>query len=207
MGESAGGGSILHHITAYGGTQAAPPFQQAILQSPAYVPRPYASQAENSYAIFLKSAGVSSVEGLRGLSSYVLQMANKASQTSVFYGTFQFGVVPDGNYVPALPEALLNRGRYHQNVKVMTAHNTFEGKRYTDPAATANDSFDAYMLDYFPEADSGVLSTLSTKIYPAVYNGSHPYTDAFGRLMLAISEFTFTCHAYWTTFYLGSQIG
>lgn len=63
------------------------------------------------------------------------------------------------------------------------------------------------MLEYFPEADSGVLSPWSTKIYPAVYNGSHPYTDAFGRLMLAISEFTFTCHAFWTTLYLGSQIG
>lgn len=34
MGESAGGGSIMHQITAFGGLQGPAPFQQAILQSP-----------------------------------------------------------------------------------------------------------------------------------------------------------------------------
>ena len=33
-GESAGGGSIMHQITAFGGLKGAAPFQQAILQSP-----------------------------------------------------------------------------------------------------------------------------------------------------------------------------
>ena len=34
MGESAGGGSIMHQITAFGGLNGPAPFQQAILQSP-----------------------------------------------------------------------------------------------------------------------------------------------------------------------------
>jgi cholinesterase len=38
MGESAGGASITHQITAYGGMQANVPFQQAILQSAAWLP-------------------------------------------------------------------------------------------------------------------------------------------------------------------------
>ncbi|RAL65860.1 hypothetical protein DID88_005523 [Monilinia fructigena] len=38
MGESAGAGSILHHITAYGGTKDRAPFQRAIPQSPAFIP-------------------------------------------------------------------------------------------------------------------------------------------------------------------------
>jgi carboxylesterase type B len=38
MGESAGGGSIMHHITANGG-KSAPAFKRAILQSPAFMPQ------------------------------------------------------------------------------------------------------------------------------------------------------------------------
>lgn len=34
MGESAGGGSIMHQITAFGNQQGPAPFQQAIMQSP-----------------------------------------------------------------------------------------------------------------------------------------------------------------------------
>ena len=34
MGESAGGGSIMHQITAFGGLEGRVPFQQAIMQSP-----------------------------------------------------------------------------------------------------------------------------------------------------------------------------
>ena len=38
MGESAGGGSIMHHLTAKGGNTT-PVFNKAILQSATYVPR------------------------------------------------------------------------------------------------------------------------------------------------------------------------
>ena len=34
LGESAGGGSIMHQITAHGGLKGPAPFQQAIMQSP-----------------------------------------------------------------------------------------------------------------------------------------------------------------------------
>ena len=36
IGESAGGGSILHQITAFGGFQGPVPFQQGVLQSPGF---------------------------------------------------------------------------------------------------------------------------------------------------------------------------
>src|ERR1700727_1717976 len=38
IGESAGAGSIMHQITAFGGLQGPAPFQQAILQSPGFLP-------------------------------------------------------------------------------------------------------------------------------------------------------------------------
>lgn len=206
MGESAGGGSILHHLTAYGGEKDAPLFQQAILQSPAYVPRPYESQADASVSVLLDAANVSTLAELVQLDTYDLQVANKLSQTSDIYGTFQFGPAPDGSFVPELPEKLLSSGRYHQGVKVMVAHNTFEGKRYTDPAATNSSAFDTYMESYFPEANASTLESLSTRIYPAVYNDtSLPWSTPFDRLMTAIEEFTFVCHAYFIGEALGVQ--
>lgn len=208
MGESAGGGSIMHHLTAYGGEKDAPQFQQAILQSPAYVPRPYASQAEDSFSILLSTANVSTLAELTELDTYDLQVANKLSQTSDFYGTFQFGPAPDGSYVPDLPEKLLASGQYHQGVKVVVAHNTYEAQKYTDPAATNSSAFDTYMDLYFPEANASVLEELSTSLYPAVYNDtSLPWTTPFDRLLTAISEFTFTCHAYFIGEALGTTVG
>lgn len=204
MGESAGAGSIIHHITAYGGQNFTPQFQKAILQSPAYVPRPYASQAEDSYSILLNTANVSSLAGLAALDTYSLQVANKLAQSSDFYGAFQFGPAPDGTFVPDLPEKLITNGDYHKDIKVLVAHNTFEGEKYTDPAATNSSDFDTYMKLYFPEAPQDVLDELSTTVYPAVYNDtSLPWTTAFDRLMNAVSDFTFSCHAY----FLGSALG
>lgn len=206
IGESAGAGSILHHLTAYGGQQDAPLFQQAVLQSPAYVPRPYKTQAEESFSILLASANVSTLAELVELDTHDLQIANKLSQTSDFYGTFQFGPAPDGSFVPELPETLLASGQYHKGVQVMVAHNTFEGQRYTDPAATNSTAFNTYMKLYFPEANSSVLEELVTKIYPAVYNDtSLPWSTPFDRLKTAIGDFTFACHAYFVGEALGVQ--
>lgn len=197
MGESAGGGSILHHLTAYGGQQDAPLFHQAILQSPAYIPRPYESEAKASFAVLLKTANVSTLAELKALDTYDLQVANKLSQSSNFYGTFQFGAAPDGSFVPDMPEKLFASGAYHKGVKVIVAHNTFEGTRYTDPAATNSSAFDTNMKLYFPSASSSMLEELSTTVYPAVYDdASLPWTTPFERLRTAIEEFTFTCHAY-----------
>lgn len=198
MGESAGAGSIAHHITAYGGQNATPQFHQAILQSPAYVPRPYAAQAEDSFAVLLAAANVSALADLSALDTYDMQIANKLSQEADFYGTFQFGVAPDGSFVPDLPEKLFAQGAYHKGIKVLVAHNTFEGEKYTDPDATNSSAFDEYMKLYFPYAPASLLQELSESVYPAVYNDTtmFPWTTPFDRLMTAVSDFTFSCHAY-----------
>jgi carboxylesterase type B len=91
MGESAGGGSIMHQITAYGGVEA--PFQQAILQSPAFIPRPLVSQSESAFQSLLKFANVSTLAELRKVDTLVLQQANKLTQALAFYGTFTFGML------------------------------------------------------------------------------------------------------------------
>lgn len=91
MGESAGGGSIMHQITAYGGNKGPVPFQQAIPQSPAFQPIPGNFQPETTTLQFLKALNVSTVQEARGLSSMELRNANSAVVGAAGYGQFTFG--------------------------------------------------------------------------------------------------------------------
>lgn len=197
MGESAGGGSILHHITAYGGNDVTPLFQQAVLQSPAFIPTSLKNTTNTAFANFLAFANVSTLEEARQLDTLTLQNANKKTQALAFYGTFSFGPAPDGNYVPDLPGKLLLEGRYAKNIDIIAAHNINEAGHYTPPTATSSDNFTTYMKLYFPAISAENLEYLTTELFPPVYDGSQPYTTPFGRLDIAISDFTFTCSTRW----------
>ncbi|KKY23188.1 putative carboxylesterase family protein [Phaeomoniella chlamydospora] len=87
IGESAGGGSIFHQITAFAG-QKPVPFQQAVLQSAAWLPTPSGFQQELVYQEFLGRLNVSTLEEARQLPSEVLQEANYAQIAAASYGTF-----------------------------------------------------------------------------------------------------------------------
>jgi carboxylesterase type B len=60
IGESAGGGSIMHQITAYGGKEVLT-FNKAIAQSPAYVPYISPDQQEANLQKFLSLLNVSTL--------------------------------------------------------------------------------------------------------------------------------------------------
>lgn len=93
IGESAGAGSIMHHITAYGGSKGEGqlPFQQAVMQS-ASIHNPTQSKLleEQIFQSFLDAAGVRSLEEARSLPSETLQMANKKIIYSAPYGLYIF---------------------------------------------------------------------------------------------------------------------
>jgi carboxylesterase type B len=81
FGESAGGGSIMHQITAYGGTRGKVSFQQAIPQSPGWWPIQSDVQTENTYQAFLRLTNTSSLAELRALPSEALNRANAQQVT------------------------------------------------------------------------------------------------------------------------------
>lgn len=137
MGESAGAGSIIHHITANGGTST-PIFKRAIIQSPAFLPqyphpefisygRYHAEQLETQFASFAASAGClsPSLACLRGLGSAELQKANLAETNKATYGHFQFGPAVDGVFVQDLPGRELMNGRFAKGVDIMVGHNRY----------------------------------------------------------------------------------
>lgn len=111
MGESAGGGSITHHLTAYGGRKPAP-FQQAIIQSPAWTPMPSTTISEQRVHEFLRFANVSSIAEARDLPTDQLMDANDAQIFASPHGSYGFGPSVDGEYVTQDPKVALSQGQF-----------------------------------------------------------------------------------------------
>jgi cholinesterase len=94
FGESAGGSSIMHHITAYGGqtTVGSTPFQAALTQSAAIYPYTSQSDLDKTFNAYLAEAGVNSLSELRQLSSATLQKASLSIISQAPTGTFGWGM-------------------------------------------------------------------------------------------------------------------
>lgn len=194
MGESAGGGSIMHQITAYGGTVPAP-FQQAIPQSPGFSPIPSNFYQEEIFQQFLNVLNVKTIEEARQLPSSVLIAAN-AAQVGLrsMYGSYTYGPVVDGSFVPGLPGKLLLQGAFDKSVRVMVGHNSDEGVYFADARVTDDTALAAFIRRSFPGIQDSVVNYVVKTLYPAVYDGSQPYSNGLDRTILIISELIFTCN-------------
>lgn len=116
-GLSAGAGSILHHLTAYGGskTDEAPLFERAAMWSPAFQwGYDRAGALEETFHNFTTKAKCSSSNALKCLkkaSTHDLSRANQeVVSAAIERGMFPFGPAVDGDLVPELPAALLSQG-------------------------------------------------------------------------------------------------
>ena len=125
FGESAGGGSIMHQITAYGGKDPVP-FQQALAQSPGFFPVVSLQEQEQTLNDFLAYANVTSIDEARSLPSSALVRANLEHVGASPYGRYTYGPAVDGNFVPALPGLLLLHGQFAKDLKIMVGHNADE---------------------------------------------------------------------------------
>jgi cholinesterase len=158
FGESAGGGSIVHQLTAFGGERGGAPFQRAILESPGFVPMTGNYEQEESFQEFLRLLNVKSLEEARGLSTEVVQKANEYQVRTSRNGSWTYGKFPntqsvqrgtanheltgpqvDGLFVPQTPSLLLLHGRFDKTVDIMVGHNGDEGVGY--PILPDDDTF------------------------------------------------------------------
>jgi carboxylesterase type B len=116
-GLSAGGGSILHHLTAYGGTKdEVPLFDRAALWSTAFQwSYDRTGVLQETFDFFASAAGCSysddALQCLRDAEDETLQTANQQVVSErLDRGMFPFGPAVDGDLVPDLPAVLLKQG-------------------------------------------------------------------------------------------------
>lgn len=192
---------ILFSHQAYGGLQGPAPFNQAVLQSPGFQPIVSANQQEATFNAYLALLNVSTIEQARQLPYQTLQMANIIQVANSTYGTFSYGPVVDGNFVPALPGQLLAHGQYDKTVRVMVGHNADEGLLFTPWYISSNSIFSAFVATYFNslKALPQTLDYITNTLYPPVFDGSQAmnYTNQIARAAAAVSEVTFTCNTYY----------
>jgi carboxylesterase type B len=195
MGESAGGGSIMHQVTAYGGNAGPSPFKQAILQSPGWIPITDGEQPEQTLQQFLGILNVSTIEEARKLSSERLISANAYQiATKSQWGSFIYGPVVDGSFVPQLPGKLLAEGNFDRNLNIMVGHNADEGLVFTSPDSRNESGLAALLHQQFPYMKKNVSDYISNVLYPPKYDGSYGYTSPVTRTALAISDLIFVCN-------------
>ena len=140
---------------------------------------------------------VSTLAEARTLPSLNLMQANIIQVAAAPYGSYIYGPVVDGSFVPESAPMLLVLGQFDHNMEIMVGHNADEGLMFTDPKTTTDDAFNSLVSSLFP-TDESVASYIENTIYPPIFNGSMPYTDDFDRASLLIGEVVLTCN----TFYL-----
>ncbi|KAJ8114479.1 hypothetical protein OPT61_g3652 [Boeremia exigua] len=208
FGESAGGGSIAHHITAFGGRKGKAPFQQAIMQSPGFILPAGKFEQEQNFQKFLSLLNVSSLEEARGLPTKDILTANEYQVRTSKPGSWTYGPVVDGNFVPELPGLSLLHNNFDQSVKVMIGHNGDEGLAY--PLLQNNTAFEQYVFTSFPNAPPAARKHITEVLYPPMieatrnqfedYNPAtttsmvvNGYNNTHGRQALLTSETVINC--------------
>lgn len=185
----------MHQVTAYGGNAGPSPFKQAIIQSPGWSPIMDDEQPEQILQQFLGILNVSTIEEARNLSSEKLIAANSYQiATKSEYGSFIYGPVVDGSFVPALPGKLLAEGNFDRNLNIMVGHNADEGLVFTSPDSRNESGLTALLHQQFPYMKKNVSDYISTVLYPPKYDGSYGYTNSLTRTALAISDLVFVCN-------------
>jgi carboxylesterase type B len=116
MGISAGAGSILHHLTAEGGTRD-PLFQRTILQSAGYATIQDRAEVERKFKRIeefaqCKDKGLSC---LRTLSEDAMRKVADFSNSGQPQGSSGWDPVPDGQYVVNTPVLEIQRGMHQKH--------------------------------------------------------------------------------------------
>ncbi|GKT57619.1 acetylcholinesterase precursor [Colletotrichum tofieldiae] len=211
MGESAGGGSVLHQLVAYGSTSGAP-FNRAILQSPGFEFNTGASKQTLRYnkaldwASYFSNSSVTTLEDLKKLPFDVIEKVNQITVATTYWGSFGWGPATDGDFVPDLPGVLLSENRFDSSVEVFSAHNSDEGFIFASPLIRDDEQYVTSLLKLLlPDASEEITGYLTTELYPAVYDGTYPWTTPLQRTSATIADSWFICNNYFLNRAMGDK--
>ncbi|KAL8836944.1 MAG: hypothetical protein Q9170_002705 [Blastenia crenularia] len=209
-GESAGAGSILHHLIAYGGTQD-PLFSSAVLQSPAFqIMFDRKGMLENTFDRFAELAGCAGqrVDCLRSASAETLDKANTALSTGGSSGTFAVGPSVDGKMVRQLAALEFATGHYTKiPTSLILSHVSDEADLFVPPNVQTDDQFNAFIDSILPpySKSAGVNAAIEARYPPTMSPGTN-YTTERARVKDLLSEGSFVCNVrYLSDAYAGKN--
>ncbi|SCN71899.1 related to carboxylesterase type B [Fusarium fujikuroi] len=193
MGESAGGASIYHHLTAFGGKDEKTLFQRAIPQSTGWVHIADDKLENDVIDRFLALAKVSDLEAARKLSTEEVQKSNRLLISNSAWGTSTAGPFVDGLYAPENPDKLFAEGRHIKNVDLLIGFDEDEGLIFTSPGSSDDAGYRRFLESTYSNASPETLDHIEKTLYPPVFDGSHGYTNQTDRASITKAESEFTC--------------
>jgi carboxylesterase type B len=175
------------------------------IYSSGWLPVLSAYKQENTTQDFLALLNVTTIAGAQALSSEEVIAGNSAQIIASPYGGYTYGPVVDGIFVPANPGVLLSAGAFAHDVKVMAGHNTNEGVLFTNPDVRTDAQLEGYITTNYPGIAPQIMQEIVNTLYPAVYDGSMPYTNGLERTIFLVTESIFTCNTNQLARALGNQ--
>ncbi|KAK3396478.1 alpha/beta-hydrolase [Sordaria brevicollis] len=202
-GASAGAGSVVMHLLAYGGRNDNL-FVGAMSESLFFPAQPYLHELEYQFDRLVQQAGCSDVKPedqlgcLRSQNVTTLQAANRAQHfpgreddgplLPIFYWT----PCVDGDFLPDLPYRLMRDGRFLKEVSILFGTNTDEGSVFAYNSSTPSDFVNFFAANYpkLTPSDTARILSLYSSLPLSPLPNHNPW---FPHTSLAYGEATFIC--------------
>ncbi|KAL8686109.1 MAG: hypothetical protein Q9218_007341 [Villophora microphyllina] len=198
-GESAGAGSILHHLVLNGG-KTAPLFSKAMLQSPAYeIAWDRSGTLNDTYTQFASVAAPNcpshDIKCLRKLplDDPALSGANTQYILKLYQSTglIAFGPAVDGGLIQRLPVNEFTNGLFWQKLQsILVSHVDDEAGIFVPSWVTTEALFNTFIGYFIPEPSLGWARQAIISQYPSSAYGN----DQQQRLNAVIRDASFTCN-------------
>ncbi|KAK3939102.1 putative esterase and lipase [Diplogelasinospora grovesii] len=204
FGESAGAGSIMHHLVAQGG-RLDPLFQRAILQSPAFeLMWDRAGTIQDTFACFAALAGCKGkgLACLRAADPATLVRANTAlNKAQTPPGSFAVGPTPGGSYIRQMPSLELATGHAWPVQSLILSHVADEASLFVSGAIQTDAQFTAFLSTVFPNytMQAGINAQVEAFYPPSAYANQAARVNAFTR------DSCFTCNVRYLTEAIGDS--
>ncbi|KAL8666304.1 MAG: hypothetical protein Q9202_001573 [Teloschistes flavicans] len=196
-GNSAGAGSIIHHLTAFQGNQA-PLFSRAVLWSPAYQwAWDRKGALEKTYQSFAIAAGcgnrLGDLQCLRTVDDAKLKAANQeVVDNAVALGLFPFGPAVDGSWIKSLPAEQLHLGQTSNLSSLIVSHVWNEAGIFVRPWVKTPTAFTEFLNLVFPGKK---LQSIRESIEDRYPSAGPPFSgDQQARLRKVLQDSTFVCN-------------
>lgn len=197
-GESAGAGSIMHHLVAQGGTQD-PLFTKAVVQSPAFQTMwDRDGYLEEVFQNFSTAAGCAGqgLSCLRNASSATLEAANyQLNYVETVDGVFLTGPAADGTLIRQLAALEFASGNYWKDLdSLIISHTSSEAVLFVDGSVATDAEFNEFLIETAPEyvQTSGINADIEA-FYPGV-DVSSTYATETDRMEAFVGESRITCN-------------